>query len=45
MVSLINPEYMKVLFTETLGQFLLVAGITWMAIGVAVMWKMINFKM
>ncbi|MDP6057269.1 MAG: type II secretion system F family protein [Pirellulaceae bacterium] len=45
MVSLINPEYMKVLFTETLGQFLLAAGITWMAIGVAAMWKMINFKM
>lgn len=45
MISLINPEYMALLFTETLGQFMLAAGMTWMAIGIAVMSKMINFDM
>ena len=45
MISLINPEYMALLFTETLGQFMLAAGVTWMAIGIIVMSKMINFDL
>ena len=45
MISLINPEYMALLFTETLGQFMLAAGMTWMAIGIIVMSKMINFDL
>ena len=45
MISLINPEYMALLFTETLGQVMLAAGMTWMGIGIAVMSKMINFEM
>ena len=44
MVSLLNPEYMRLLFTETAGNFMLAAGLSWMAVGVAVMSKMINFK-
>lgn len=38
-----NPEYMSLLFTTTVGNVLLGAGLTWMAIGVSVMTKMINF--
>lgn len=44
MVSLLNPDYMRLLFTETTGNFMLAAGLSWMGIGVAVMSKMINFK-
>ena len=45
MIALINPEYMSLLFTETLGRFMLAAGMTWMALGIVVMSKMINFDM
>ncbi len=45
MIALINPEYMGLLFTETLGRFMLAAGMTWMALGIVVMSKMINFDM
>lgn len=38
-----NPDYMSLLFTTTVGNVLLGAGLTWMAIGVSVMTKMINF--
>ncbi len=38
-----NPDYMSLLFTETVGNYLLVAGLCWMGIGVSVMTKMIHF--
>ena len=38
-----NPDYMSLLFTTTVGNVLLGAGLTWMAIGISVMTKMINF--
>ena len=43
LVYLINPEYISLLWTDTLGQFMLLGSIIWMGIGVLVMRKMINF--
>jgi len=45
MVLVISPDYMMPLFTTALGQLMLLAGVTWMAIGIFVMRGMINFKM
>jgi tight adherence protein B len=45
MISLINPDYMALLFTTRTGNFLIGGGMTWMLTGIGVMWKMINFKM
>lgn len=39
-----SPDYITVLFTDALGQIMIAAGITSMAIGVLVMSKMVNFK-
>jgi tight adherence protein B len=45
MVLVISPDYMMPLFTTSMGQLMLLAGLTWMSIGVFVMRGMINFKM
>lgn len=45
MVLVISPDYMMPLFTTAMGQLMLLAGVTWMAIGIFVMRGMINFKM
>lgn len=45
MISLINPDYMALLFTETIGNFMLAGGLGWMAAGIFVMSNMINFDM
>lgn len=45
MVSVISPEYIAPLFTTSIGQLILLGGLSWMAIGVFVMRQMINFKM
>ncbi len=45
MVLVISPDYMMPLFTTPMGQLMLLAGITWMGIGIFVMRGMINFKM
>lgn len=45
MVLIISPDYMMPLFTTSMGQLLLLGGVTWMAIGIFVMRGMINFKM
>lgn len=42
MLSVVNPEYVKILFTD--GIHLVGIGLGQMALGVAVMWKMINFE-
>jgi tight adherence protein B len=39
-----NPDYINVLFEERLGHAMLIVAGIWMSIGVAVMAKMINFK-
>lgn len=43
-VYLSTPEYISLLFTETLGNVMLVGGAMWMATGVFIMKKMISFK-
>ena len=43
MISLINPEYIGLLFTQTIGNVLLGIGAFWMLVGILVMSKMINF--
>lgn len=45
LLSVVNPEYLMVLFTEKTGQYLVAGGLFWMTMGVLVMKKMINFKM
>ncbi len=45
MVLVISPDYMMPLFTTSMGQLMLLAGVTWMGIGIFVMRGMINFKM
>ena len=43
LVYLTSPNYISLLFTETLGNVILVCGASWMFIGVMVMRKMIHF--
>jgi tight adherence protein B len=40
----INPEYIGVMFTTSLGNMYLTGAVIWMAIGVIIMRQMINFK-
>lgn len=44
MVYLSTPNYIKILFTAKMGQFMLLCAAGWMTCGVLVMKKMINFK-
>jgi tight adherence protein B len=44
MVYISTPNYIKILFTAKMGQFLLMCAAGWMTCGVLVMRKMINFK-
>jgi len=44
LVYLTTPSYIELLFTERLGNIMLVACGFWMSIGILVMKKMINFK-
>jgi tight adherence protein B len=43
LVWLTTPDYIALLWTERLGQFMLLCCVGWMTIGVLVMKKMINF--
>jgi tight adherence protein B len=43
LVYLTTPVYISLLWTEPLGQFMLVCSVLWMSLGVMVMKKMINF--
>ncbi len=38
-----NPAYISVLFNTTVGNFIIGASLLWMAIGVFIMQKMIDF--
>ncbi|MEK4034232.1 type II secretion system F family protein [Methylocystis sp. IM2] len=42
-VSVLNPGYMAVLYTTTIGEICLAGGLLWMGIGVLIMRKMIQF--
>lgn len=44
LVYLSAPDYIRTLFTERLGNLMLVGCVVWMSIGVFVMQKMISFK-
>ncbi|MBI2977612.1 MAG: pilus assembly protein, partial [Rhodospirillales bacterium] len=44
-LSVVNPAYLMLLFTEKTGNYLLGFGAFWMTLGSLVMRKMINFKM
>ncbi|RUO99752.1 type II secretion system F family protein [Hyphomicrobium sp.] len=44
MVYLSSPDYLRPLFTTTVGHFLVAFGGLWMMTGVLIMRKMINFK-
>jgi tight adherence protein B len=39
-----TPAYIQILFTDQVGNIILIAGACWMALGVLVMKKMINFN-
>jgi fructose-1,6-bisphosphatase/inositol monophosphatase family enzyme len=43
LVYLTSPNYISLLWTTHLGQFMLLCCVSWMTIGVLVMKKMINF--
>jgi tight adherence protein B len=43
LVYLTAPDYITLLFTETLGNIVLVGCAIWMLIGTLIMRKMINF--
>jgi len=43
LVWITTPDYIALLWTERLGQFMLLCCVAWMTIGVLVMKKMINF--
>jgi tight adherence protein B len=43
MVWISTPDYISLLWTHSLGQFMLVCCVGWMTIGILVMKKMINF--
>jgi tight adherence protein B len=44
LISVTSPDYMKPMFTDPRGHLMLLAGATWMTLGIVVMRKMINFK-
>ncbi|MFY0398890.1 type II secretion system F family protein [Brevundimonas naejangsanensis] len=44
MVTLTSPSYMMLLFTDVRGHVMLLGAVLWMATGVFVMKRMINFK-
>ena len=44
LISLTTPSYLSILFHEPKGQMLLGGGAIWMALGIFVMNRMINFR-
>jgi tight adherence protein B len=45
LITVTTPTYMVVMFTDPRGNLMLMAGAIWMAIGIFVMRRMINFKL
>ncbi len=41
---LVSPEYIELLFTERLGQYMMLGGLVWMSIGVFIMKSMVDFE-
>ncbi|MFN9543714.1 MAG: type II secretion system F family protein, partial [Alphaproteobacteria bacterium] len=44
LVYFTSPDYIILLFTERVGNFVLLCSLVWMSMGIFVMKKMINFK-
>jgi tight adherence protein B len=44
-LALVSPDYVGLLFSERIGNVLIVGGLVWMALGVFVMHQMINFDL
>jgi tight adherence protein B len=44
-LGLVSPDYLGLLFTERLGNMLIIGGLTWMAAGIFVMHRMISFDL
>ncbi len=44
LISITSPSYMSVMFSDPRGNLMLLGGVIWMALGIFVMRKMINFK-
>jgi tight adherence protein B len=44
LISMTSPAYMMPMFTDPRGKIMLAGGVFWMAVGIFVMRKMINFK-
>jgi tight adherence protein B len=44
LISVTSPAYMVPMFTDPRGQLMLLGGGIWMALGIFVMRRMINFK-
>ncbi|WP_404378696.1 type II secretion system F family protein [Caenispirillum salinarum] len=44
-VYLVNADYIMLLFTEFAGNVIVGGGVAWMLLGIAIMAKMINFRM
>jgi tight adherence protein B len=44
LISVTAPAYMAVMFNDPRGKVMLIGGIVWMALGIFVMRRMINFK-
>ena len=41
---LVSPEYIELLFTDRLGQYMIMGGLCWMSIGIVIMKQMVNFE-
>lgn len=44
LISVTTPSYLSILFTDPRGHLMLMGGAVWMAVGIFVMRRMINFK-
>ena len=44
LISITSPNYMLPMFTDPRGKLMLVGAAFWMALGIFVMRRMINFK-
>ncbi|MDB5441474.1 MAG: type secretion system protein [Caulobacteraceae bacterium] len=44
LISISSPSYMAIMFSDPRGHLIMLVGVFWMAVGIFVMRKMINFK-
>lgn len=44
MITMVNYDYMSVMWTDPRGQFALIGGVVWMGTGMFIMSRMINFE-